>query len=154
MCEEKSLLHGHMPAQHAMVQPVAVLGPLLYEDLDRGTLDLLPCGGHLCILLEPSHPVLTLQLLLLLLLQGVLRWLRSRHLTVNLRPLAEMQMLAFSMLALCMLWYTLKAIFSLLLFLLHTGFGGSQASTSLVPLDHQQELAHIEQQLSSFPTSR
>ncbi|KAK9861773.1 hypothetical protein WJX84_002738 [Apatococcus fuscideae] len=30
----------------------------------------------------------------------------------------------------------------------------SQASTSLVPLDHQQELAHIEQQLSSFPTSR
>ena len=85
-------------------------------------------------------------------LQGLLAWMRSRGIRINLRPLGEIQFLAWLVLALIILRYLLQLLGSLVILLLQALFSRQQAgSTSIVPVDSaQQELTHIEQQLSQF----
>ncbi len=85
-------------------------------------------------------------------MQGLLRWMRAKGLRINLRPLAEIQTLAWLVVALVMLNYFLKLLTYLTLLLCHALFSSRHAgSTAIMPVDErQQELAHIEQQLSSF----
>ena len=88
-------------------------------------------------------------------LQGLLRWMRNRGLRINLRPAAELQMLAWLLIGGSVFTYSLKILIGLALALGHAIIGQNQsASTSLVPVDPHQELAQIEQQLTHMVSSR
>ena len=78
--------------------------------------------------------------------------MRGKGLRINLRPLAEIQTLAWLLLAGVMLNYLLRWLGTLALMLLQAVFARpSSADTALMPIDSsQQELAHIEQQLGQF----
>lgn len=82
-------------------------------------------------------------------LQGLLRWLRNKGLRINLRPAAELQMLAWLLIGGCVFIYSLKILIGLAVALGQAVVGQNQsASTSLVPVDPHQELVQIEQQLT------
>ncbi|KAK9838022.1 hypothetical protein WJX74_009893 [Apatococcus lobatus] len=84
---------------------------------------------------------------------GLLRWARRKGIKINLRPAAELQMLAWLLIGGFVLVYSLKLLSRIVLALAYVCFGHHHAaSTSLVPMDQQQELAQIEQQLSQMVT--